>query len=51
MVIKFSSSFFYMIVSNQFLFSQEMCPPSNLLSSSGDRSIFYHGGMSMIVQR
>ena len=38
MVIKFSL-LILMIVSNQFLFSQEMCPPSNLLSSSGDRSI------------
>ena len=38
MVIKYSL-LILMIVSNQFLFSQEMCSPSNLLSSSGDRSI------------
>ena len=38
MIIKFSI-LILMVLSNQFLFSQEMCPPSNLLSSSGDRSI------------
>ena len=38
MVIKFFF-FILMIFSNQYSFSQEMCPPSNLLSSSGDRSI------------
>ena len=38
MIIKFSI-LILMVLSNKFLFSQEMCPPSNLLSSSGDRSI------------
>ena len=38
-MIKFFYLFILMISSNQLLHSQEMCSPSNLLSTSGDRSI------------
>ena len=38
-MIKFFYLLIFMISSNQLLHSQEMCSPSNLLSTSGDRSI------------